>query len=365
MSRGPSAVLVAAGLVTCACGGRTGLDLQGPTCPDEDGDGVPDCEYCGDSPREVGFYDTPGGPSGGAFDVRVIEDLAYVADGEGGLRVVDVRDVTAPFEVGALDTAGSARAVEVAGSLAFIADGYRGLVVADVRDPARPVMVDSYETSGGDTIRNALDVAAIPGLALLAVESSNGGGLGAFEVDDDGVVALASWLTIGDGYTSVSVGEGLAYLGYGPTWTAPRGGLSIVDVTDPAAPETGGLLPLLGTPNDVFLSDGVAFVASGRSGLRVVDVSDPSAPRELGHCDTPEQAWGVAVSGEHAYVADGAGGLRVVGVAAPTAPAEIGSLALPGEAWGLDVVGEHVFVAAGYAGLRIISVACEDAGDPW
>ena len=55
-------------------------------------------------PAEVGFVDTPGV----ARSVSVVGGLAYVADTDAGLRVIDVLDPAAPMEIGFLDTPGLA-----------------------------------------------------------------------------------------------------------------------------------------------------------------------------------------------------------------------------------------------------------------
>jgi hypothetical protein len=65
------------------------------------------------------------------LDVEVVGGLAYVADFDSGLRVIDVSDATAPVELGALDTPGLALDVEVVGGLAYVADGGSGLRVID------------------------------------------------------------------------------------------------------------------------------------------------------------------------------------------------------------------------------------------
>ncbi len=63
----------------------------------------------------VGVFETPGY----ARDVEVVGDLAYVADGYSGLRVIDVSNPALPVEIGALETPGYAEGVEVMNTLAF------------------------------------------------------------------------------------------------------------------------------------------------------------------------------------------------------------------------------------------------------
>ncbi|RMG53161.1 MAG: hypothetical protein D6723_07605, partial [Acidobacteria bacterium] len=64
-----------------------------------------------------------------AFGVAVVGDLAFVADGEGGLRIIDVSDPARPFERGFLDTPDAALGVAVVGDLAFVADAKGGLFI--------------------------------------------------------------------------------------------------------------------------------------------------------------------------------------------------------------------------------------------
>ncbi|RMF54336.1 MAG: T9SS C-terminal target domain-containing protein [Calditrichaeota bacterium] len=54
---------------------------------------------------------------------------AYVADGEAGLRIIDVNDPSAPVEVGFYDTGGEAWGVYVSGNLAYVADVEDGLYI--------------------------------------------------------------------------------------------------------------------------------------------------------------------------------------------------------------------------------------------
>jgi hypothetical protein len=76
------------------------------------------------NPTEIGFYDTPGLAQG----VCVDDVLAYVADGDSGLRVVDVSDPSNPTEIGFFDTFGSASRVTTNGEEIYVADELGGLV---------------------------------------------------------------------------------------------------------------------------------------------------------------------------------------------------------------------------------------------
>jgi len=61
--------------------------------------------------------------------VSVSGDYAYVADGSGGLRVIDVTDPANPTEVGYFDGAPFARGVTAAGAYAYVAEKSDGVTV--------------------------------------------------------------------------------------------------------------------------------------------------------------------------------------------------------------------------------------------
>ena len=78
--------------------------------------------------------------------VTVSGALAYVADGDSGLYIVNVSNPVAPAEVGSYDTPGRAYDVVVNGSYAYVADGSNGLYILNVSDPAAPSEVGFYDT---------------------------------------------------------------------------------------------------------------------------------------------------------------------------------------------------------------------------
>ncbi len=82
----------------------------------------------------VGAHDTPGTAS----KLKLVGDLAYVADGLAGLRIVDVSDRSALSELGAFDTPGFAADVDVAGDFAYVADEAGGELLRARTLTARP-----------------------------------------------------------------------------------------------------------------------------------------------------------------------------------------------------------------------------------
>jgi hypothetical protein len=86
--------------------------------------------------------DTPGD----AVKVAVAGDLAFVADGTGGLRVVDVSIPTSPFPRGVYTGVVTTNDVAVVGEHVYVAGLLQGLRIVDVSDPDAPVEVGAYDT---------------------------------------------------------------------------------------------------------------------------------------------------------------------------------------------------------------------------
>ena len=163
--------------------------------------------------------------------------------------------------------------------------------------------------------------------------------------------------SVGSRVDVVTVRDGYAYIGVGPYF-------GVLDVSDSSAPEIGrqGLLSHLDEPigprlpdivRGVGLSGSLAYVADRKGGLQIIDVSDPSAPALLGAYDTQGFAEDVAVSGSLAYVA-GARYLLILDVWDPSAPVLVGSYHAPGGIIdGVALSGSLVYVANNLFGFEI------------
>ena len=85
---------------------------------------------------------------GNAWTVRAAGDLAYVADADGGLSVVDLADPAAPSLVVRLDLPGAVKDLELAGDRAVLAAGTAGVALVSLADPRAPVLVEIEDTPG-------------------------------------------------------------------------------------------------------------------------------------------------------------------------------------------------------------------------
>ncbi|WP_215426482.1 Ig-like domain-containing protein [Agarivorans albus] len=93
-------------------------------------------------------------PYSQVFGLDRKDGLAFVANGYGGVQVIDLKQLSAPRRVGFIKPDGFARDVKISGDYAFIAASHQGVVIADVADPAMPI-VASIDTLG---VANRIEV---------------------------------------------------------------------------------------------------------------------------------------------------------------------------------------------------------------
>jgi hypothetical protein len=104
------------------------------------------------APNEIAALDT----DGYSYNAHVVGNLAFVADGENGLRIVDLSKMPQVKEVGSFMPPRErvdVREVEVRGAYAYVAAGYSGVSVVDISDPSQP-----HEVAHHATPRSATDI---------------------------------------------------------------------------------------------------------------------------------------------------------------------------------------------------------------
>ena len=287
------------------------------------------------TPSLMGSYGAPGS----AWDVTIVGDMAYVANGWSGLQIINIADPGAPTFVGSYNTPYFANSVTVVDNLTYVADRNSGLQIIDVTNPAAPSLVGSVDIQG-----SIYSVYVKDSLAYVADINY---GLRIFNVANPAAPSLMGQYAVGASYDVTVVGD-LAYVANGAS------GLEIIDVSNPAAPSPVGSYDTPGTAESVVVVGNLVYVADDDGGLQIIDVSDPAAPRLIGSHDTPGYARGVTVSGDLAYVADDSyGNLQIIDISNPAAPSLLGTYDTPGRARNTALAGNLGCVADDYGGLRI------------
>ncbi len=285
---------------------------------------------------------------GYAKRVMLADSLAYVANGQGGLQIVNISRPDSTYVIGQYVADRDVGGVAVRDTFAYIALGSStsgGLVILNIADPTNPVFV------GQDPSIYAYDVAAPSDDTMYVYIAANYW----FHVEDVYTYPqypsyVRRFTTPGD-TRAVCVLDSIAFL------CCEQMGLQIINLS---LPDSIALVGWVDTPSNargIFASAEHAFVADGRAGLIVIDVSNIENPVIIGQYDTPGYANGVVVLNGKAYVADGDAGLQVIELADPTEPRLYGSMETS-YAYGIEVRNDTIYIADRDMGLI---VAIEEA----
>lgn len=305
-------------------------------------------------------------PLPGFEALSVSRGYAYVAAGAGGLRVLDVSNPAAPVEVTAMASVAPAWGTAIAGAYLYLAAD-DGLHIFDLSDPAAPRAASFFATRDV-----AHDVAVAGSLAYVAESYSQGdaspdrGGLRMIDITDPasprevGFYPLnpASFPAIDArdaprGAYSVAVLGDYAYVTYR---ALKDGAVHVVDVSDPSRParagEYRGYIAYVSRLCAVERA-GRVFVYAGTGpnyGLLALDVTDPAHPAQL-EDGVPGMTVAVLPLDDRLLTADGNGGLHVASIADPAHPVEVGAYRTLGNARKVVVSGRRAYVADGLRDL--------------
>jgi hypothetical protein len=159
-------------------------------------------------PHKLGSY----GPSLGVYDFQVVGNIAYLAGGSGGMKIVNVANAASPALIKSYATPGIVYGIAVQAGLAYLADGdSHNLLIVNVANPANPML--------------------------------------------KGSVQLADYVS------RVRVAGTVAYVVAG-------GAIDVVDVSNPAAPALRGSVTTDMLATNLWFDGNLAYAALGIGGLR-------------------------------------------------------------------------------------------------
>ncbi len=247
-----------------------------------------------ESPEVVGRHDFDQPALGVVVDGR----LAYVANSHDGLRRLDLSDPAAPALTGTSPTRGQAVGVAGAGRHLFTSDNSIGFDIVDVAgDPTRAgeYLADGFPRG----------IAAAGSRVFVADQPA---GLMVVDVSDPASPRVEGGLSLGrDPVLQVFAPDDRSTGGAPPALVcimSGRGGLQVVDLSDPTSPRVAAAVPVGGRPTGAVLWDRRLYVAAGGA-LQAFDLSDPARPGLTASAETGEPTGPVAVDATHVFLASG------------------------------------------------------------
>ncbi len=230
-----------------------------------------------------------------ARDIAVQGNIAYLADGEAGLKVIDVSDPARPVQLGQHDSPFFHSAIVAQDNRVYVAGGLGGLEIYRVSDPRRPKLIWRHEFSevrglevdrdylyfaDGDEGFRIYSIREMPPSPVSRI-NTNGWNCDCFILGD--VACLA------DGGR----------------------GIKTVDISDRTNPKLLGELYLKTLTRELHAIDGTLFAAGHSAGIFAIDVSAPGSPRITARSPVVDDARGVFADGKFVYLASASGGVYV------------------------------------------------------
>lgn len=270
------------------------------------------------------------------YSSLIVGDLAYVAYGDFGLRILDISNPAGISEFGNIETTGSARKVVVKDNVALIANRAGGVWVVDVTNSAAP---DSLTKLVDETVN---DIAMVGNYAYAAAR-------------DAGIAVINATTAnapVVESYISDTYGEGVAAYGNrmaASTWEK----IVFFDITNPAAPVKGAEVTLLTGTGEFTLHGNYAYIHDYDT-LRIYDMTDVNNIVTLGKVYTGGSWDGsAAIEGNFAYANAETNGIRVIDITDKNNPAEVGHYDGINSARGVSAANGLVYVAEKEGGLAI------------
>ncbi|MCC6206995.1 MAG: hypothetical protein IT488_02415 [Gammaproteobacteria bacterium] len=264
------------------------------------------------------FLLAPGGPytrvtlevGAEARAAAFIGDMAFIAAGREGLRIVDTAHDNA--ELARLPLAAPVSRIRVQGDTALLA-GERELFVVDILDPAAPRVRARHR------LAHALDDMALDGTRAWLLAGSE---LALLDLSAAEPVVAAHTMLAAHGH-GLAVTEMQVFIAAGDA------GVLVLDARNPAASITN--LRTAGPALDVAVSDGSLLVADGAAGVAVFDIQDDAAPpRWLGSFRRIPALRHITAAGTRALAEGVDGGLYLLDVSRPAFPSLQSVLIPPG-----------------------------------
>jgi len=285
-----------------------------------------------------------------AVGVALSGNIAFVANGYGGLLILNVSDLSHPQNLSTYSTGSNyASSVAVSGNIVFVTNGLAGLLILNVSDPFHPQKLSNYSAGGNDVN----DVAISGNIVFLA----NGpAGLLILNVSDPfHPQKLSNYSAGGNDVNNVAISGNIVFLANGPA------GLLILNVTDLVHPQKMSTYAIeSGFVSGVVISDNIVFVVNREADLLILNVSNPFRPQKLSTYSMGRGfANGLVVLGKTVFMASDIG-LLVLNVRDLANPRLQGSYPTEnGFAYGgtISISGNTIFLANGKAGLNILGIS--------
>jgi len=299
---------------------------------------------------KIGAYKTSG-TANNVF-VRNINgsNIAFVADGNSGMQIINVSNPALPQLVSTFNTSGYSYDIKSARingiEYAFIADGINDFILVDVSSLNSPLQKDHI-----DFVDDAVITVEIDTLNKKAFAGSYGGFLYILDLTN-----LPDSLSVIGTYQAYDKIKGIHTVGSKCYVAENNFGMEIINVSDYTFPVSLSYAKTPGQSYDVFVNDGIAYVADGTAGISLFNVTNENNPVYLKSLKSKDASTNLFFGQQRLFSAEENYGIEAFNCSDPASPSVIGSYKTAGVPFGVYYYNSIVFIANGNEGLVILSM---------
>lgn len=280
------------------------------------------------SPSQIGSCGTPGF----AYDLALAGNYAYVASGTGGLRIIDISDSTNPYEIGFLDTPGQSYCVAIKDTLTFLADGNNWLRIVNCANPATPFEIGHYIPPQPYQLDPKINYVITSAEYIYVIFQ---------DLNNPYNIRLTKIIRVNISDPCNPVQTAITYL------------------------QPAGWNPISG--NGLAISDNRLFVSAyGCGGLYCFDISDSSQFEQIGHIYTSEGAYCMTMKDGMAFLSISStptNTLSIIDVNNPTNMHEVGVYTQSGlKIMNMACQGNFIYAASDTLGLIVLNYYADTSG---
>lgn len=280
---------------------------------------------------------------GRVSDVYVKDDIAYFADQDHGLVIMDVSNPSEPFELGRFNESRGSQ-IYVHSKLAYLI-GNSKLRIIDVANLSSPNKISEFDASGSSIGGMYVDFP-------LFYLSGSYGDFWIYNLSNPLSPSQLGHIELDDSILDFCVSNNIAYITY-------RNGLKTIDVSNSSNPTELGQFG-----DDYYYNcvvEGNITYAIGWPGyIDIIDVSDPSNPTKLSQFDEGESSIlssGIDYLDDTLYVIDLSDGLELIDVSDPLKPFKYAQFHMSEDAYDMYIDFPYAYLICDEDGFLIVDIS--------
>ncbi|MBK5113999.1 MAG: hypothetical protein JJE41_10240 [Candidatus Heimdallarchaeota archaeon] len=282
-----------------------------------------------------------------ALGVAIKDDLAFIANYDQGLEIINISDPINPRKISSIDIISNAIEVLIKDNIAIVASENYGVVFVDVANPNSPTIIMNLD------LEDSVKEFGIRFNLLHILTEDNG--LLIYDISNPAQPLHISDWNSGYRHTGISVLNKLICL------SGTTVGLEIIDLTFYSNPtflgswndSTGDALGVFATEinNKTY-----AFLANDNSGLEIIDFTDVKDPVKIGEYNGLSNVVDVVVENDTAYLCSDSG-IAILNVSDPSSPVELDVYTSDGECKDIFIKEEIAIIADFNNGIDILDIS--------